>query len=127
MKVSISGVRGIFAEDLNLRDVMHFSRSFSRLIKSKKCVLARDTRPSSEVLAQIASASLMERGISVYNLGVAPTPVAFKEARKYGAGLIITSSHNPLDWNGLKFILEGRGINERELTLLLKEKKFSKS
>lgn len=127
LKVSISGVRGIFAEDLNLRDVMHFSRSFSRLIKSKKCVLARDTRPSSEVLAQIASASLMERGISVYNLGVAPTPVAFKEARKYGAGLIITSSHNPLDWNGLKFILEGRGINERELTLLLKEKKFSKS
>src|SRR5579872_6968 len=67
----------------------------------------------------------MERGISVYNLGIVPTPVAFRESRRYGAGLIITSSHNPLEWNGLKFIIDGRGINEAELRLLLEEKKFS--
>ena len=125
LKISISGVRGIFADDLNLKDIIHFCRNFSHLIKSKKCILARDTRPSSEILSQVASASLMERGISVYNLGIAPTPVAFRESRKYGAGLIITSSHNPLEWNGLKFIIEGRGINETELRHLLEEKKFS--
>lgn len=68
----------------------------------------------------------MERGISVYNLGVAPTPVAFKESRKYGSGLIVTSSHNPLEWNGLKFILEGRGINERELERLVRGGQHSK-
>ncbi len=126
LKVSISGVRGIFADDLNLKDVIHFCRNFSRLIKSKKCVLARDTRPSSEILSHVASASLMERGISVYNLGIAPTPVAFRESRKYGSGLIVTSSHNPLEWNGLKFIIEGRGINELELGRMLEEKPFSK-
>ncbi|HJT09483.1 MAG TPA: phosphomannomutase [Candidatus Nitrosotalea sp.] len=125
LKISISGVRGIFADDLNLKDIIHFCRNFSHIIKSKKCILARDTRPSSEILSQVASASLMERGISVYNLGVVPTPVAFRESRKYGAGLIITSSHNPLEWNGLKFIIDGRGINETELKHLLEEKKFS--
>lgn len=126
LKVSISGVRGIFADDLNLKDVIHFCRKFSSLINSKKCALARDTRPSSEILSNIASAALRERGVTVYNLGVAPTPVVFREARKYGAGLIITSSHNPLEWNGLKFILEGRGINEKELQKLLVQRSFSK-
>ncbi|MGI0046409.1 MAG: phosphomannomutase [Nitrosotalea sp.] len=126
LKISISGVRGIFSHDLNLKDIIHFCHNFSYLIKSKKCVLARDTRPSSEILSHVASASLMERGISVYNLGVSPTPVAFRESRKYGAGLIVTSSHNPLEWNGLKFITCGRGINEVELEQLLKEKPPSK-
>ncbi len=126
LKVTISGVRGIFADDLNIKDVIHFCRNFSRLIKSKKCILARDTRPSSEILSHVASASLMERGISVYNLGVAPTPVAFRESRKYGSGLIVTASHNPLEWNGLKFIIDGRGINESELEHMLKEKPQTK-
>jgi phosphomannomutase len=68
----------------------------------------------------------MERGIDVYNLGIAPTPVIFRESRKYGAGLMITSSHNPLQWNGLKFIIEGRGINESELEEIKKQREFVK-
>jgi len=40
-----------------------------------------------------------------------------------GAGLVITSSHNPLEWNGLKFIVDGRGINERELPTILEHSK----
>lgn len=126
MKVSISGVRGIFGDDLNLRDIIHFCRNFSPLIKSKKCVIGRDTRPSGEIVTNVAIASLLERGISVYNLGISPTPVIFREARRYGSGLIVTSSHNPLEWNGLKFILEGRGINESELEQLVKQDKFKK-
>ncbi|MDE1862892.1 MAG: phosphomannomutase [Thaumarchaeota archaeon] len=126
MKISISGVRGVFAEDLNLKDIIWFCRNFSGLIKTRKCVLARDTRPSSEIISQVAAASLMERGIAVYNLGISPTPVAFRESRKYGGGLIVTSSHNPLEWNGLKFIVGGRGINESELKNLLAEKKCPK-
>lgn len=126
LKVSISGVRGIFGDDLNLGDIMKFCRNFSVLIKSKKCVVARDTRPSSKILSETAIASLMERGIGVYNLGISPTPVIFREARKYGAGVMITSSHNPLQWNGLKFIFEGRGINESELEEIKKHHEFSK-
>ncbi|MDE1769449.1 MAG: phosphomannomutase [Thaumarchaeota archaeon] len=126
MKVSISGVRGIFGNDLSLKDVIHFCRNFSPLIKSKKCVVGKDTRPSGEIVTNLAVASLLERGITVYNLGISPTPVIFREARKYGSGLIITSSHNPLEWNGLKFILEGRGINESELEKLEKGGQFKK-
>ncbi|MDH2906774.1 MAG: phosphomannomutase [Candidatus Nitrosotalea sp.] len=126
MKVSISGVRGIFGNDLNLEDIIHYCRNFSRLVKSKKCVVGRDTRPSGEIVTNVAIASLLERGISVYNLGMSPTPVIFREARKYGGGLIVTSSHNPLEWNGLKFILDGRGINESELEYLERKDKFQR-
>ena len=126
MKVSISGVRGIFGEDLNLKDIIHFCRNFSPMIKSKKCVVGRDTRPSGEIVTNVTIASLLERGVSVYNLGISPTPVIFREARKYGGGIIVTSSHNPLEWNGLKFILDGRGINESELEQLEKGRQFKK-
>ena len=119
LKVSISGARGIFGYDLNLNDIIKFCQNFSLLVKSKKCAVAQDTRPSSKIVSEIAIASLMERGIDVYNLGIAPTPVAFRESRKYGSGVIITSSHNPLEWNGLKFIIDGRGINEKELKIII--------
>jgi phosphomannomutase len=124
LKVSISGVRGIFGTDLKLEDVMFYCKNFSRLVKSKKCIVGRDTRPSSQIVTNVAVASLLERGIDVYDIGVSPTPVIFREARKYGSGLIITSSHNPLEWNGLKFIIDGRGINESELEYLTRQDKF---
>jgi phosphomannomutase len=120
VKISISGVRGIYGQDLNLHEVNRFAGQFAGLIKSGKCVVARDTRPSSTIIAQIVIASLMTAGIDVYNLGIAPTPAAFREARKYGAGIIVTASHNPLEWNGLKFIIDGRGLFEHELEGMLK-------
>ena len=120
MKISISGVRGIYGQDLNLHEVNRFAGLFAGFIKSGKCVVARDTRPSSAIFAQLVSASLMAAGIDVYNLGIAPTPAAFREARKYGASIIITASHNPLEWNGLKFVIDGRGLFEHELEEMLR-------
>lgn len=120
MKVSISGVRGIYGQELNLHEVGRFARQFADTIKSTKCVVARDTRPSGRIIAQTVVASLISSGIEVYNIGIAPTPAAFREARKYGAGVIITASHNPLEWNGLKFVVEGRGLFEHELDVMLK-------
>jgi len=58
---------------------------------------------------------------------MSPTPVVFRESRKYGSGIVVTSSHNPLEWNGLKFILEGRGINEQELVTVLQNQSLPKS
>jgi phosphomannomutase len=72
------------------------------------------------IIAQVATATLMARGIDVYNIGTAPTPAAFREARKYGAGMVVTASHNPLEWNGLKFIIDGRGLFTAELQDMLK-------
>ena len=127
MKKTISGIRGIFGDDLNLKDVLEFCNNFSSLIKSKKCVVGKDTRPSGPMVKDAASAALMKNGIDVFNLGTVPTPVVFREARKYGAGLIISSSHNPIEWNGMKFIIEGRGINEQELPQIIEHQEIPKS
>ena len=127
LKKTISGIRGIFGEDLNLKDVMEFTNNFSSLIKSQKCVIGRDTRPSGKIIQEIVSAVLMKNGIDVYDLGMVPTPVVFRESRKYGAGIIISSSHNPIEWNGMKFILEGRGINENELPKIVNKQEIIKS
>ena len=127
LKISISGIRGVVGKDLTLRDILKFSKNFSSLINSKKCVIATDTRPTGQMIAETVKAQLMESGIDVYDLGVAPTPVAFRESRKYGAGIIVTSSHNPIEWNGMKMIIDGRGINEEELATVMKEQNPQKS
>ncbi len=127
MKKTISGIRGIFGEDLNLKDVLQFCNNFSSLIKSQKCVIGKDTRPSGSMMKDTASAALMKNGIDVFNLETVPTPVVFREARKYGAGLVISSSHNPINWNGMKFIIEGRGINEEELPQIIEHQEILKS
>ncbi len=127
MKVTISGIRGIFGKDFTLKDVMRFCNNFSPLIDTNKCVIAMDTRPSSKMIHDTACATLMDCGIDIYNLGMAPTPVAFRESRKYGSGLMITSSHNPLEWNGLKFIINGRIINDEELKQVTTNKEISKT
>lgn len=127
MKKTISGIRGIFGEDLNLKDVLQFCNNFSSLIKSQKCVIGKDTRPSGSMMKDTATAALMKNGIDVFNLETVPTPVVFREARKYGAGLVISSSHNPINWNGMKFIIEGRGINEVELPQIIEHQEILKS
>jgi len=127
LKKTISGIRGIFGEDLNLKDVLQFCNNFSSLIKSQKCVIGKDTRPSGSMMKDTASAALMENGIDVFNLETVPTPVVFREARKYGAGLVISSSHNPIKWNGMKFIIDGRGINEKELPQIIEHQEILKS
>ncbi len=126
MKKSISGIRGIFGDDLSLKDVLKFTNNFSALIKSGKCVIGNDTRPSGKMISETASAALMQNGIDVFNLNLSPTPVVFREARKYGSGVVITSSHNPIKWNGLKFIIDGRGINQEELDTVLTDQSLSK-
>ena len=127
MKKTISGIRGIFGEDLNLKDILEFCNNFSSLIKSGKCVIGKDTRPSGSMIKDTASAAIMKNGIDIFNLETVPTPVVFREARKYGAGIVVSSSHNPIEWNGLKFIIEGRGVNEKELPKIIENQEISKT
>jgi phosphomannomutase len=127
MKKSIAGIRGAFGSDFNLKDVLKFCNNFSMLIKSGKCAIGNDTRPSGNMIRETASAALMQNGIDIFDLELAPTPVIFREARKYGSGIVVTSSHNPLEWNGLKFIIDGRGINEDELCVVLQDQSLETS
>jgi len=127
MKISVSGIRGVVGKDLMLRDILKFSMNFSVLINSKKCVIATDTRPTGQMIAETVKAGLMQSGVDVYDLGIAPTPVVFRESRKYGAGIIVTSSHNPIEWNGLKMIIDGKGVNKKQLDTVMSEQNPPKS
>jgi len=69
----------------------------------------------------------MQCGVDIYNLGVVPTPVVFRESRKYGAGIVVTASHNPTEWNGLKMLIDGKGINQEQLDLITNEQVTNKS
>ena len=127
MKISISGIRGVYGTDFFPQDVIRFCDGFSKLIKNGKCVIGRDTRTTGEMIEKLVSATLLEKGIDVQILGVTPTPVVFRKARELGAGIVITSSHNPLEWNGLKFIIEGRGITEKELEIVKNERNSNRT
>jgi len=127
MKISISGIRGIYGTDFFPDDIIRFCDGFSKLIKNGKCVIGRDTRWTGEMIEKIVSATILERGIDVHNLGITPTPVVFRKAKEIGAGIIITSSHNPLEWNGLKFIIDGRGITQEELEIVKNEKNLNRT
>ena len=126
VKISISGIRGVYGKDFFPEDVIKFCNGFSKLIKTGKCAIGMDTRETGEMIQKLVSATMLERGIDVYNLGITPTPVVFRKAREIGAGIVITSSHNPLEWNGLKFIIDGRGITLDELEIVKNGKKLDK-
>jgi phosphomannomutase len=66
----------------------------------------------------------LEQGVEVFYLDIAPTPIAFREARRSKGGIMITASHNPIEWNGLKFILNGKGISEQDLEGILAVKDY---
>jgi len=110
-----------------LNDVLKFSNSFSVLIKSKKCVVGTDTRLSRNIIVETVKAGLMQCGVDIYNLGIVPTPVVFRESQKYGAGIVVTASHNPTEWNGLKMLIDGKGINQEQLDLITNEQVTNKS
>ena len=116
----------MYGKDLFPEDVIKFCNGFSKLIKTGKCAIGMDTRETGEMIQKLVSATMLERGIDVYNLGITPTPVVFRKAREIGAGIVITSSHNPLEWNGLKFIIDGRGITLDELEIVKNGKNLDK-
>ena len=116
--VSISGIRGIVGQSLTSEVVRRYAAAFATWLGSEsRVVLARDTRPSGGRLGQQAAEALEEAGCEVCDLGVCPTPSAklmVTELRAAGA-IIVTASHNPAPWNGLKLIRsDGIFLNEEQ-------------
>ncbi len=106
--VSISGVRGVVGEGLTPFEIIKFVSAFAKFCGYGKIMLGRDTRIHSELISQIASGTLLAMGCDVVDIGVCPTPtlqLAVEHSDAVG-GVMITASHNPAQWNGLKFISE---------------------
>ncbi len=111
LKIGISGIRGIVGESLTPSLVADFCASFGRYVGGGSVIVGRDTRPSGLMLQHAAVAGLLAAGCRPVIIGIAPTPTVQMavEAFRANGGLAITASHNPIEWNALKFI-NGEGL-----------------
>jgi phosphomannomutase len=113
---SISGIRGIIGgkpgEGLSPVDIIKFTAAYSEWIlrskTDKRCrlVLGRDARPTGEIISRLVSGTIASMGIDVVDLGLATTPTVeiAVSGEKADGGIIITASHNPVQWNALKLL-----------------------
>jgi phosphomannomutase len=111
---SISGIRGTIGgfsgENLTPTDIVKFAAAFGSWVKSKsnhhKIVIGRDARISGEMCSKLISATLQGLGIDVIDLELSTTPTVeiAVPMEKAGGGIIITASHNPIQWNALKLL-----------------------
>lgn len=122
---SISGIRGTLGEtpgeNLTQIDVVKFTIAFVELIKEKNwgnlIILGRDSRPSGELFRDLIVKTLLSLDFKVIDLGQATTPtveIALIDEKAAG-GIIITASHNPIEWNALKLLNnEGEFLNKED-------------
>jgi phosphomannomutase len=113
LMISVSGMRGHVGTDLTPELVARHAAALGAWVRSAAkgggrpaVVLGRDSRTSGPMFARAAAAGLMSVGVDVVDLGVVPTPTVqlAVEHHHAGAGLILTASHNPIEWNALKFV-----------------------
>ena len=121
---SISGIRGIYGQTLTDSIASNYVHSFSDIQTSGTILLAQDSRPHGKYLYEKISQTLRALGRDVISCGIIPTPTAqyiIKE-KKLAGGVVITASHNPIEWNGLKFLDDdGCFLNPEKMEELLSQ------
>ena len=124
-------IRGIYPEEINEKVIDQIAKAIS--IKcdqenvSEVC-LGRDGRVSGESLLSSLSSSLSNYGINVENIGLSTTPLLYFAAKKNRnkSGVMITGSHNPKNYNGVKLVINDKPVSGSEIyELIYKNKKFS--
>ena len=117
LMVGVSGVRGKVGEAMTPEVVARFVAAYGSYLKETvggrrpKVLLARDSRTSGPLFLSIAAGTLQAVGCDVIELGLAPTPTALFNIRRLGAdgAIVVTASHNPVEWNALK-LASGEGM-----------------
>jgi len=112
LMVGVSGIRGTVGGTLTPQVACDFGCAFGAMVGEGATVtMARDTRQSGPMIRSAVSAGLLGSGVSVVDLGVVSTPGASLMTRRLGAdgGVIVTASHNPQAYNGIKFLQPGGG------------------
>ena len=114
------GIRGIVGEDLTHELAMKVGEASAYVLGKKDdlvVLVGRDTRISGQMLASALSAGLMSQGAKVIDLGVVPTPAVSYLVKKYKAsmGAMISASHNPSEYNGIK-LFDGEGFKLPDAT-----------
>jgi phosphomannomutase/phosphoglucomutase len=119
-------LRGRVGIDISADDLLRLGRAIARHMRTegrRSLVVAHDGRSSSPGLARALLDGLLAGGIDVLDLGLAPTPLAYFAERHLDAdgAAIITASHNPADWNGLKLVLGGEVVFGQALAAIVAE------
>jgi len=113
--ISISGLRGIVGENLTASIAAEYGCAFGTFLKDRHAsqpylsvCIGRDSRPSGEMLKSAVAAGLCSIGIDVIDLGIVSTPGVSIMVRHLGCvgGVVITASHNPVQYNGIKLLLD---------------------
>src|SRR6266480_3403500 len=108
LMVGVSGIRGIVGKDLTEEIVARYAGAFGLWAKERKplVVVGRDARESGPAFERAVVAGLASVGCSVFKDGLVPTPTVqlAVEHHAAGGGIASTASHNPIEWNALKFI-----------------------
>lgn len=116
---TFSGIRGIVGRDLNIQIAKKIAIAFGSWLKGeiKKVIIGRDTRPSGLQIENGLIEGLISMGYDIINVGICPTPVLIyiKNKLNIPAGLIITGSHNPSEWNGIKLLSANNYLNNEDL------------
>ena len=102
-------LRGRIPDELNEDVAYRIGRAYAEFLKPKKVIVGRDIRLSSEELCKALEQGLLDSGVDVYDIGLCGTEVVYYAtfAREMDGGIMVTASHNPPDYNGMKFVREG--------------------
>ena len=119
----ISGIRGIVGKTLTKKILSNHVQAFSEIQEDGDILLARDSRIHGDDFINEACHALQKCGRNIYNFNIIPTPTAqfLVTKQKFAGGIVVTASHNPKEWNGLKFIdSDGCFINYKKNMHLFK-------
>jgi phosphomannomutase len=117
LMVSVSGVRGIVGDSLTAELVVRWASAFGARCNPGPVVVGGDSRVSKTMMRAATFAGLAAAGSKIVDVGVVPTPTVALAVRHHKArgGIAITASHNPAEWNALKFYnSEGLFLSEAE-------------
>ena len=133
--ISVSGMRGIIGENLTVAIASEYGCAFGSFLKDNAdasegltVCIGRDSRPSGPMIAQAVSAGLSSVGVSIVDLGIVTTPCVGVMLRhlKCAGGIVITASHNPIQYNGIKLLLSNGIAPRPKLAEQIRQRYFDK-
>jgi phosphomannomutase len=115
---SVSGIRGVVGETLTPELSVCVAAAFASYVKGSTVIVGRDSRCTGETIASVFESTLVLCGCNVVDVGIVPTPTVqiMVEEMKADGGVVISASHNPIDWNAFKLInRDGTFLNSAQM------------
>jgi phosphomannomutase len=114
--ISVSGIRGVVGNGLTAEVVLRAAQAYGTWLGGGKVIVGRDSRVTGEMVRAAVVAGLTAVGCDVVDVGICPTPTVQLATERQGqGGIVITASHNPIEWNALKLLApDGLFLDEKQ-------------